>query len=78
MDLAAAEDQLPEYINPVSLHRILTSEYTVSSPEDRSFNSDNDSFVFSKSGFEIGQEKKNLMCPNCSAASPRGPSKFSI
>lgn len=62
MDLATAEDQLPEYINPLSLHMMrLTSEYTVSSPGDRSADSDTDSLVSSASwSSSIGQGKKKF------------------
>lgn len=66
MDLATAEEHLPQSINPLSLHIMrLTSEYTGTLSESQnlaaegaSFDSDTESVVSSVSDFEIGQCKK--------------------
>jgi len=63
MDLATAEEQLPQSINPLSLHIMrLTSEYTgtrstSATTEATSFDSDTESVISSVSDFEIGQGK---------------------
>ncbi|XP_023342368.1 uncharacterized protein LOC111712082 isoform X3 [Eurytemora carolleeae] len=65
MDLATAEEHLPQSINPLSLHIMrLTSEYTgtlstsVSMNEGTLYDSDTESILSSISDFEIGQGKK--------------------
>jgi len=60
MDLATAEDQLPQSINPLSLHIMrLTSEYTGTMFSDsRSNDSDTESLDSRMTDFEIGQGKK--------------------
>jgi len=60
MDLATAEEQLPQSINPLSLHIMrLTSEYTGTMLSDtRSLDSDEESLDSRMSDFEIGQGKK--------------------
>jgi len=60
MDLATAEEQLPQSINPLSLHIMrLTSEYTGTTLTDtRSNDSDTESLESRMTDFEIGSGKK--------------------
>merc|ERR1719228_3241179 len=58
MDLAMAEEQLPQSINPLSLHIMrLTSEYTGTLHSDTRSDS-SESLISEMSEFEIGQGKK--------------------
>jgi hypothetical protein len=60
MDLVEAEDQLPNSINPLSLHIMrLTSEYVSGDRSNiRNPDSDTESMVSSVSGYTIGGKKK--------------------
>lgn len=64
MDLNDAEDQLPNSINPLSLHIMrLTSEYVSGDNSDRRLSdSDTESLVSSVSGYDpLGKKKKKLV-----------------
>ena len=60
MDLVEAEDQLPQSVNPLSLHIMrLTSEYVSGDRSNvRNPDSDTESMVSSVSGYTIGGKKK--------------------
>lgn len=58
MDLIAAEEQLPQSLNPLSLHIMrLTSEYSCGGDNGFDF-SDNESMISSVSSYDIGGKKK--------------------